>query len=324
MDSLINGGAQFRRLQYETEVYFRLVEICTDVTKKDVVQSRGVTLGTLTWGDATVKILRQKAPIKAERHCRYVAERIRWFYMQQKSVIANFMITVKNTSEARLFSTLYEQRGRILAENENVRQVIFNRYDAVLERQRKEFLDHLIDTIHSMLQNPRALLKASSMPLLTDNSLDDVCLPSFEDTKERIPEELQLRAAIENYLKNEIDSIPDEEFMIDEAIEKVSMLCFKTFSFVRSMIADQMELFCISFYQLPMFRRLEEDMMDISEAEINFDTQRGHIEEMTKEHARVAEGLENIRWCQESITQCCLLAEQVPVDFSPHNFNPGC
>ena len=49
-----------------------------------------------------------------------------------------------------------------------------------------------------------------------------VFLPSFDDTKERIPEELQLRAAIENYLKQTVNSIPDEDFLIDEAIDRVS------------------------------------------------------------------------------------------------------
>eukprot|EP00397_Hematodinium_sp_SG-2012_P010239 GEMP01010348.1.p1 GENE.GEMP01010348.1~~GEMP01010348.1.p1 ORF type:complete len:726 (+),score=148.66 GEMP01010348.1:83-2260(+) len=310
-DCEINGGAQFRRLQYETEVYFRFAEVCTEVTKKDVVQARGVSLGTVTWMDCTVKLLRQKAPQKTERHVRYVAERIRWFYSIQKEAIVDFMSEVDQSSESRLFSKLFGTRGRMLKENDVIRSLVYNRYELVLERQKAEFLSHFCDTIHSMLQNPKALLKASSMPRLTDECLDDVCLPSFEDTKARIPEEIQLRAAIENYLKQTVNSIPDEEFLIDEAIDKVSALCVKTFSFVRAMIADQMELFCISFYQLPMFRRLEADMMEISLNDVDVDAQLDHAREVRKEYERITKGIDSIKWCHESIKQFSLMAGKV-------------
>jgi len=310
-DCEINGGAQFRRLQYETEVYFRFAEVCTEVTKKDVVQARGVSLGTVTWMDCTIKLLRQKAPQKTERHVRYVAERIKWFYSIQKEVIVHFMTTVEESSEARLFSNLYSTRGRMMIENDVIKSLIYHRYELVLERQKGEFLSHFCDTIHSMLQNPKALLKASSMPRLTDDCLDDVCLPSFEDTKARIPEEIQLRAAIENYLKQTVNSIPDEEFLIDEAIDKVSALCVKTFSFVRAMIADQMELFCISFYQLPMFRRLEGDMMEITLDDVDVEAQLNHAREVKNQYERVVKGMDSIRWCQERIKQFSLMAGKV-------------
>ena len=46
------------------------------------------------------------------------------------------------------------------------------------------------------------------------------------------------------------------------------------------MIADQMELFCIAFFQLPMFRRLEGDMIEITENEVNMEAQKKHAAEL--------------------------------------------
>merc|ERR1719247_1146344 len=50
-DVEINGGAQFRRLMFEVEVFLRFSEICVETKKKDVIQARGVSMSSLTWKD---------------------------------------------------------------------------------------------------------------------------------------------------------------------------------------------------------------------------------------------------------------------------------
>lgn len=47
-------------------------------------------------------------------------------------------------------------------------------------------------------------------------------------------------------------------------MDKVQMLVLKTYSFIRSQVCDQVELFAESFFKLPMLRRLEEDMNRIA------------------------------------------------------------
>merc|ERR1712113_840519 len=95
----------------------------------------------------------------------------------------------------------------------------------------------------------------------------DSTLPSFEDTKTRIPKEIQNRAGIEATLSKWLTDIPMESSEIDQAVDHVQMLVMKTYSFIRSQVCDQVELFSESFFKLPMLRRLEEDMamMELSE-----------------------------------------------------------
>merc|ERR1712183_1200373 len=94
--------------------------------------------------------------------------------------------------------------------------------------------------------------------------LEDACLPSFDDTKERIPKEIQGRSGIESTLSKWLQDIPTEAHQIDEAVDKVQMLVLKTYSFIRSQVCDQVELFAESFFKEPMLRRLTDDMAQIS------------------------------------------------------------
>merc|ERR1711974_129543 len=83
----------------------------------------------------------------------------------------------------------------------------------------------------------------------------------------RIPTEIDSRSSTENTLKTWLDDIPTPAHQIDEAVDKVQMLVLKTYSFIRSQVCDQVELFAESFFKLPMLRRLEEDMANIELSE---------------------------------------------------------
>merc|ERR1719333_1824914 len=102
-------------------------------------------------------------------------------------------------------------------------------------------------------------------------------LPSFDDTKERIPDEIQNRSGIDGLISKWLQDIPSEPERIDDAVDKVQMLVLKTYSYIRSQVCDQVELFSESFFKLPMMRRLEEDMsmMELSEQDrINYEARR--------------------------------------------------
>ena len=60
-----------------------------------------------------------------------------------------------------------------------------------------------------------------------------MCLPSFEDTKIRIPSEIESRSGIDTILQKWLASIPQEPSQIDEAVDKAQMLLLKTFQFIR-------------------------------------------------------------------------------------------
>merc|ERR1712183_356818 len=131
--------------------------------------------------------------------------------------------------------------------------------------------------------------------------LEDACLPSFDDTKERIPKEIQGRSGIDTTLSKWLQDIPTEPHQIDEAVDKVQMLVLKTYSFIRSQVCDQVELFAESFFKLPMLRRLEEDMamIELSEGDKkNYEARRGSLgAEINK--ARTANT--EINWCIERL-----------------------
>ena len=94
------------------------------------------------------------------------------------------------------------------------------------------------------------------MPAL-DAKLGQLHIPTKNETIARIHQEFADRGKLDVYVKKLISSIPEQG---GETLEKVSAMLVMTFAFVRNFIADELELFAISFYQLPMLRRLESDM----------------------------------------------------------------
>ena len=46
------------RMIYEIEVYFRFIEINSNLTEREVIQSRGVSTGDVSWMDSIVKLMR--------------------------------------------------------------------------------------------------------------------------------------------------------------------------------------------------------------------------------------------------------------------------
>jgi hypothetical protein len=64
-------------------------------------------------------------------------------------------------------------------------------------------------------------------------------------------------------LKRLVLEIPETEIGNTRKIDMVTSILVRTFSFIRSYIADQLELFSVSFFQLPMLRRLESSMQEI-------------------------------------------------------------
>merc|ERR1719433_2551404 len=60
-DVEVNGGAQFRRVMAEVEIFLRFSEVAVETKKKDVIQARGISMTSLTWRDVVVKLLNHEA-----------------------------------------------------------------------------------------------------------------------------------------------------------------------------------------------------------------------------------------------------------------------
>ena len=300
-DVEVNGGAQFRRLMYEVEVFLRFSEIGVETRKKDVIQARGVSMGSVTWRDVVVKLLSNEAHLPMKRRVQYVAERIKFFFITQKDVIVNFMLKIKGSSDEQMFSMLYTKHVKLLLDNPVIKQRVFQTFDNAVDRQLHQFMELFNNTLASTFSNPWVFLKRASLQSLHSENeapvLEDVVLPNFEDTKQRIPLEIASRSGWETVLGQWLAGIPQEPHQIDEAVDKVQMLVLKTFGFIRAQIADQIELFAESFFKLPMMRRLEEDMSVIDVSEGDKLTYKNRREKLEIECTTIEGNLGNLDDC---------------------------
>jgi len=309
MDVEVNGGAQLRRLLIECEIFIRFAEIASETKKTNVIQARGISMGTVTWQDVVVKLLSHEGHLPMRARVRYVAERIKWFFIQQKDVMMDFMKKVKGAPDEHLFSTLLPQAYHLMCENEMVKQHVFETYDKALERQTRLFIDLFDNTLASTFANPWVFLKRASTNF-ENETFDDVCMPSFEDTKQRIPEEIDQRGGIETLLNQMIALIPHEAAQIDEAVDRAQMLLLRTFQFIRAQIADQVELFVDSFFKLPLLRRLEEDMNRITLSDANLQAASDHTELLRRELEEKNQALIDIEECMNKVKMLRIRATQ--------------
>lgn len=132
------------------------------------------------------------------------------------------------------------------------------------------------------------------LPTNADIEMD---IPTLEDTKRRIPEEIISRSGTERMVASWLSAIPTEPHKIDEAVECVEVLVVKVYSRIRSQVCDQVELFCESFFKLPLLRRLEEDMHKIQLSPIDLEGYRVRRARLEKEAVSNTHGLKEVREC---------------------------
>lgn len=296
-DIEVNGGAQFRRLMTEVEIFLRFSEISVETTKRDVIQARGVSMSSLTWRDVVVKLLSNEAHLPLQRRVRYVGERIRWFFEQQKEVVVEFMDILEGTPSASMYSPLYPKHVRLLKQNDMIKHLLFQTYDKACKRQLQQFNDLFDNMLTSTFSNPWVFLKCATAGTSDREDMGDAVLPSFDDTKERIPKEVASRSGIESTLSKWLQEIPTDSSQIDEAVDRVQMLVLKTYGYIRSQVCDQVELFSESFFKLPMLRGLQEDMSMIeltAEDKKHYDARR---ERLSSEIAASASNLSEVGEC---------------------------
>merc|ERR1712032_380472 len=250
------GGAQFRRVLNEVEIFLRFSEISVETKKKDVIQARGVSMSSLTWRDVVVKLLSNEAHLPLQQRVQYVGERLKWFFEIQKDVVIDFMSSLEGNPTLKMHNPLYTKHVKLMKSNPMIKHLIFTSYDNAVDRQLKQFMDLFSNMLTSTFSNPWVFLKGATVDL---PEADDEEL----DFKLKIPKEIQSRSGIEATLNRWLQDIPEEATKIDEAVDKVQMLVLKTYSFIRSQVCDQVELFTESFFKLPMLRRLHEDMAQI-------------------------------------------------------------
>eukprot|EP01067_Filipodium_phascolosomae_P007244 Filipodium_phascolosomae@DN5749_c0_g1_i1.p1 len=285
---------------YEVEVYMRLAEIGTTMSRRDIIQAHGVSMGQVTWRDVIVKLLTNSCHIPMKQRVAYVGERIRWFFEKQKPVIIDFMKKIHGSADEHLYSSLYTRHVKLMDDNEIIKNLVFTTYDKVLHRQMESFVDLFTATLASTFSNPWAFLKKNSMVIDKDYRLEEE-LPLFDETKARIPVELETRSGIEATLSGWIGTIPVDINQVEDAVPKVCGLVNITFAYIRSQIADQMELFASSFFKLPLMRKMEEDMNWIQLSEVDLASYKSRREFLEEELKDTRSSLGSVSECLDKL-----------------------
>jgi len=227
----------------------------------------------------------------------YVGERIKWFFEKQKEPVLEFMEKLEGTPNANLYSPLYPKHAKLIQQNEVIKQLVFQTFDKACARQLQQFVELFENMLTSTFSNPWVFLKTTSAAKSEGEDMEDAVLPSFDDTKERIPKELEARSGTEVMLSKWLVDIPTDSQQIDEAVDKVQMLVLKTYSFIRSQVCDQVELFSESFFKLPMMRRLEEAMAMIELSEDDTSTYQMRRNQLVADLKATQDGLAEINAC---------------------------
>jgi hypothetical protein len=296
-DVEVNGGAQFRRLMTEVEIFLRFSEISVETKKRDVIQARGVSMSSLTWRDVIVKLLSNEAHTPLQRRVQYVGERIRWFFEKQKEAVLEFMDSLQGTPHASMFSPLYPKHVKLMKQSPMIKQLVFQTYDKACKRQLDMFAQLFDNMLTSTFSNPWVFLKGYSPNFSECDKLEDAVLPSFDDTKTRIPTELKGRSGAEELICKWLQDIPTEPDRIDDAVDKVQQLVLKTYSFIRGQVCDQVELFAESFFKLPMMRRLEEDMSMMQLSALDTENYTARRQSVTHETEQARKALKEVTIC---------------------------
>jgi len=147
----------------------------------------------------------------------------------------------------------------MLKHNEMCRFLVFHAYDLAVDRQLARFLDLFQNMLTSVFANPWVFVRGATV----NDAAEKAKTVGKSEVINRIPEEIQARSGTEVILAKWLQDIPTDPHQIAEAVDLVHMLMMATYSYIRSQVCDQVELFIESFFKTPMLRRLDEDMDDV-------------------------------------------------------------
>uniref|UniRef100_A0A7S2LA20 Dynamin GTPase domain-containing protein n=1 Tax=Zooxanthella nutricula TaxID=1333877 RepID=A0A7S2LA20_9DINO len=300
MDVQLNGGAQFKRLMYEVEVFTRFAGLGQKFSAKDVIQARGSGLHETTWENTITTLMMQSAPSKMREKTAYVGERLKWFFTEQKECTLQFMLAIRGSPEEHMYSNRVYKQAQVIDRNETMKSCIFKAFDDTCARHQQSFMGMWNDWMDSMFQSPLMLLKAGSMPKIGGTYETEIA-PTLESTKQRIEEERDSRGGLQKKLKEQVKRIPDDDRYADQAVKMVQSIIEQTFGVIRCAVSDQMELYSKSFFLLPMLRRLEGDMAQLDLLEEDRNRYRARCELLREEATKSSGILTDLDWCIDAV-----------------------
>jgi len=300
MDVQLNGGAQFRRLMYEVEVFTRFAGLGHKFNPVDVIQARGSGLHDVSWQNTISTLMMQNAPTKMREKTKYVGERLKWFFTEQKEATVEFMLGIRGSPEEHMFSRLISKQALVISRNETMKACIFKAFDEACEMHRVAFMQMWCDFMDSMFQSPLRLLKSCSTPSIGGTYEEEIA-PTFESTKKRIENERKSRNVLHHQLNEQIKKIPDDDHSANRSVQMVQDIIEQTFGVIRCVVADQMQLYSESFFLLPMLRRLEGAMANMELEEDDKKRYRARKSVLVEEDKKSNGLLTDLDYCIDAV-----------------------
>merc|ERR1712196_633281 len=111
-----------------------------------------------------------------------------------------FMDSLAESPMASLYSPLYPKHSKLLKQNDIIKQLVFQKFDAACECQLRQFLNLFDNVLSSSFSNPWIFIKGSASAIDSDT------------------------------LSNWLQDIPTNTQAIDVAVEKVQVAVLKTYA----------------------------------------------------------------------------------------------
>merc|ERR1712003_570303 len=120
------------------------------------------------------------------------------------------MSGLDGTPLGNTYSPLYPRHSKLIKQNDIIKYMVFSTYDSVCQRQLDQFLELFESMLTSTFSNPWVFLKGATKDKDESDDLEDAVLPSFDDTKERIPKEIDTRCSVETIISAWLHEIPTD------------------------------------------------------------------------------------------------------------------
>merc|ERR1712060_84377 len=110
---------------------------------------------------------------------------------------------------ARFYSGLYLKHSKLIQQNEMIKHLVYQTYDEACSRQLVQYMGLFENMLTSTFSNPFVFLKGGTVGLQSPQD-------GVDDTKHRIPKEIQSRSSVEATLAKWLMDIPEDSHQIDE------------------------------------------------------------------------------------------------------------